>query len=102
MIFSGWHQRLHESFVRSPDHIRSTLGDHGLSAGESIDAFLDWSETWLVSWCFEPSQPQRITSGLGQKLGISMFRTVFNWSLSYFVLALLILFYFFIFFILEF
>ena len=24
-----------------------------------------WSlETWLVSWCFEPSQPQRIISGL--------------------------------------
>ena len=20
--------------------------------------------SWLVSWCFEPSQPQRITSGL--------------------------------------
>ena len=24
-----------------------------------------------VSWCFEPSQPQRITSGLKAKLGLS-------------------------------
>ena len=24
---------------------------------------------WLVSWCFEPSQPQRITSGLGVVIG---------------------------------
>ena len=27
--------------------------------------------SWLVSWCFDPSQPRRITSGLEAGLGLS-------------------------------
>ena len=27
--------------------------------------------SWLVSWCFEPSQPQRITSGLKTNFSLS-------------------------------
>ena len=32
-----------------------------------------WNTTvgWLVSWCFEPSQPQRITSGLNTNFTLS-------------------------------
>ena len=27
---------------------------------------------WLVSWCFEPSQPLGVTSGLNTKFGLSL------------------------------
>ena len=30
-----------------------------------------WLVSWLVSWCFEPSQPQRITTGLNTSFILS-------------------------------
>ena len=33
--------------------------------------FFSFFLTWLVSWCFEPGQPQRITSGLKTNFGLS-------------------------------
>ena len=33
--------------------------------------FLRWGVSWLVSGCFEPSKPQRITSGLNTNLILS-------------------------------
>ena len=32
---------------------------------------LQQAVSWLVSWCFEPSQPQRITSGLKTNFSLS-------------------------------
>ena len=47
-------------------HERSCVSQRSLwtvraSTKQSIKAFED---TWLVSWCFKPSQPKRIISGL--------------------------------------
>ena len=33
----------------------------------------------LVSWCFEPSQPQRITSGLRVDTGLDHIQTIQLW-----------------------
>ena len=33
--------------------------------------FLYACESWLVSWCFKPSQPQRITSGLSESWALT-------------------------------
>ena len=37
---------------------------------------------YLVSWCFKPSQPQRITSGLNTNFTVTPSYTLFHKSLS--------------------
>ena len=41
-----------------------TKSDSGIGNEETVVSFCCVDHKFEVSWCFEPSQPQRITSGL--------------------------------------
>ena len=49
-----------------PAHIHTAM--HTLTLSRT---FLSQAQPFLLSWCFEPSQPQRITSGLNTNLTLS-------------------------------
>ena len=53
-----------ETSNRGPVWI-GTKEDH-IHTLQILRSTLEFEKLWLVSWCFKPSQLQRITSGLGE------------------------------------